>query len=76
MSVDMYVSSSQSQASSVYSMCKAQTEGYQELQKAITDFVVTSSFLTGKAYDSAKAYFNMVLYPLTQGGILLSEAVE
>ncbi|MCA5014043.1 MULTISPECIES: T7SS effector LXG polymorphic toxin [unclassified Enterococcus] len=76
MSVDMYVSSSQSQASSVSSMCKTQKEGYQELQKAITDFVVASPFLTGKAYDSAKAYFNTVLYPLAQGGILLSEAVE
>lgn len=76
MSVDMYVSSSQNQASSVSTMCKSQTEGYHELQKAITDFVIASPLLTGKAYDSAKAYFNTVLYPLAQGGILLSEAVE
>jgi hypothetical protein len=76
MSIDMYVSMSQSQASSVSTMCKAQTEGYQELEKAITDFVVASPLLTGKAYDSAKNYFNTVLYPLAQGGILLSEAVE
>lgn len=38
--------------------------------------MVASPFLTGKAYDSAKAYFQSVLYPLAQGGILLSEAVE
>lgn len=76
MSVDMYVSVSQSQASSVSTMCKSQLEGYNELQKAITDFVIASPFLTGKAYDSAKVYFEVVLYPLVQGGILLSEAVE
>lgn len=76
MSVDMYVSSSQNQASSVSTMCKSQAEGYQELQKAITDFTGNAPFLTGKAYDSAKAYFQSVLYPLAQGGILLSEAVE
>ncbi|PZL73088.1 T7SS effector LXG polymorphic toxin [Enterococcus plantarum] len=76
MSVDMYVSTSQSQASSVSTMCKSQVEGYNELQKAITDFVVASPFLTGKAYDSAKTYFQSVLYPLAQGGILLSEAVD
>ncbi|MFD1899202.1 T7SS effector LXG polymorphic toxin [Enterococcus termitis] len=76
MSVDMYVSTSRSQASSVSTMCKSQVEGYHELQKAITDFVVASPFLTGKAYDSAKDYFQSVLYPLAQGGILLSEAVE
>ncbi|MBO0471804.1 hypothetical protein JZO66_14690 [Enterococcus sp. DIV0242_7C1] len=51
-------------------------KGIKNYKKAITDFVVGSPFLTGKAYDSAKAYFNTVLYPLAQGGILLSEAVE
>lgn len=76
MSVDMYVSSSQNQATSVLTMCKSQIEGYHELQKAITDFVIASPCLSGKAYDSAKAYFQSVLYPLVQGGILLSEAVE
>lgn len=76
MSVDMYVSTSQSQASSVSTMCKSQAEGYQELQKAINDFTLNAPFLTGKAYDSAKDYFQSVLYPLAQGGILLSEAVE
>ncbi|WP_054114770.1 ribonuclease domain-containing protein [Enterococcus sp. RIT-PI-f] len=76
MSIDMYVSSSQNQAASVSTMCKTQIEGYNDLQKAITVFVISSPFLSGKTYDSAKAYFQSVLYPLAQGGILLSEAVE
>ncbi|WP_053081376.1 deaminase domain-containing protein [Bacillus sp. LK2] len=76
MSINMYVSSSQRQASSASNMCKQQIQGYEQLQKAINDFTMNSPFLTGKAYDSAKKYFSSVLYPLAQAGILLSEAVE
>lgn len=76
MSVDMYVSASKNQAKSVSGMTKQQTTGYEELQKAIADFTLNSPFLTGKAYDTSKAFFSTVLYPLAQGGILLSEAVD
>lgn len=76
MSVDMYVSASKIQAKSVSDMTKQQTTGYEELQKAIADFTLNSPFLTGKAYDTSKAFFSTVLYPLAQGGILLSEAVD
>lgn len=76
MSVDMYLSASKSQASSASSLCKKQIEGYNDVQKAISDFVGNAPDLKGKAYDSGKAYFNTVLLPLAKGGILLSEAVE
>ncbi|EUJ43743.1 T7SS effector LXG polymorphic toxin [Paenilisteria rocourtiae] len=76
MSVDMYVSESQGQAASVSNLAKQQIIGYEQLQKAINEFAMNSPFLTGQAYDSAKAFFTAVLYPLAQGGILLSEAVE
>lgn len=76
MSIDMYLSASQSQASSVSGMTKKQIQGYQQLQHAMNDFTLNSPFLTGQAYDSAKSYFAEVLYPLSQGGILLSETVE
>lgn len=72
----MYVSASKNQAKSVSGMTKQQTAGYEELQKAIADFTLNSPFLTGKAYDTSKAFFSTVLYPLAQGGILLSEAVD
>ncbi len=75
MSVDMYVSSSQRQASSVTKMCQKQIQGYEELQRAIDSFVLTSPMLTGATYDSAKQFFISVLQPLSRGGILLSEAV-
>ncbi|MBP1042275.1 hypothetical protein I6N95_14745 [Vagococcus sp. BWB3-3] len=76
MSVDMYLSASQNQSSSVSQMTKQQVQSYEQLQKAITDFSLNSPFLTGAAYESAKTYFDQVLYPLVQGGVLLSEAVE
>ena len=75
MSIDMYVGSSQAQASSVNTMCQKQIQGYQELQQAINQFVMSSGELQGKTYDSAKQYFSAVLQPLAKGGMLLSEAV-
>lgn len=74
MSIDMYVGSSQAQASSVRTMCQKQIQGYQQLQQAINQFVVSSAELQGKTYDSAKQYFSAVLLPLAKGGMLLAEA--
>lgn len=74
MSIDMYVGSSQAQASSVNTMCQKQIQGYQQLQQAINQFVMSSAELQGKTYDSAKQYFSAVLNPLAKGGMLLAEA--
>jgi predicted NAD-dependent protein-ADP-ribosyltransferase YbiA (DUF1768 family) len=63
MSIDMYVSSSQEQAASVNTMCQKQIQGYQQLQQAINQFVMSSAELQGKTYDSAKQYFSAVLLP-------------
>ncbi|MGM0216295.1 T7SS effector LXG polymorphic toxin [Enterococcus sp. AZ109] len=76
MSIDMYVGSSQAQAASVRAICRQQRQGYQQLQQAISSFVVSSDQLQGKTYDSAKQYFATVLTPLAKGGMLLTEAVE
>ncbi|MBC1399937.1 T7SS effector LXG polymorphic toxin [Listeria fleischmannii] len=75
MSVDMYVSKSKAQATSTSQVCQEHLEGYEALQKAISQFTL-EPFLKGKAYDSAKAFYSAVLYPLVQGGILLTEATE
>ncbi|EOH75674.1 T7SS effector LXG polymorphic toxin [Enterococcus malodoratus] len=74
MSIDMYVGSSQAQASGVNTMCQKQIQGYQQLQQAINQFVMSSAELQGKTYDSAKQYFSAVLNPLAKGGMLLAEA--
>ncbi|MBO0454633.1 DUF3114 domain-containing protein [Candidatus Enterococcus murrayae] len=74
MNIDMYVSSSRAQASSVKAMCQKQIQGYRQLQQAINQFVMSSGELQGKTYDSAKQYFSAVLSPLAKGGMLLAEA--
>ncbi|MBC1514846.1 EndoU domain-containing protein [Listeria immobilis] len=75
MSIDMYVSKSKAQATSTSQVCQQHLEGYEAIQQAISQFTL-EPFLKGKAYDSAKAYYSTVLYPLVQGGILLTEATE
>ena len=76
MSIDMYLNDSLTQATSASHFCQKQVTDYQNLQQAITQFTLQTPNLQGKTYDAAKAYFSQVLYPLVQGGILLSEAVE
>lgn len=76
MSIDMYLSESERQAASASKACQEHLNSYRQLQKAINDFALNSALLKGKAYDSAKNFFQSVLYPLVQGGILLTEAVE
>lgn len=76
MSVKMYVSKSVTQATSTSTICQQHLEGYEDIQKAIQQFVDDSPLLQGKAYESAKAFYNEVLFPLVQAGILLTEATE
>ncbi|GFH41464.1 hypothetical protein Hs30E_00150 [Lactococcus hodotermopsidis] len=76
MSIDMYLSDSEMQAESVARRCDSRIDGYHSLQRAISDFYFNSADLSGKTYDSAKEYFMTVLYPLSEGGILLAEAVK
>lgn len=75
MSIDMYVSASQRQAASTKRMIQQQLEGYQQMERAIGQFVFNSQTLTGAAYDSAKQHYSSVLLPLIKGGKLYSEAV-
>lgn len=76
MSLDMYVSKSKAQATSTSQVCQQHIEGYEALQQAMQQFTADSPLLKGKAYDSAKAFYNAVLLPLVQAGILLTEATK
>ncbi|BDR59338.1 T7SS effector LXG polymorphic toxin [Xylocopilactobacillus apicola] len=76
MSIRMRVGASKAQAASTRALCRKQIEDYRNLQSAINDFLLTTDTLKGEAYKSARAYFNKVLKPLGQGGMLLAEAVE
>lgn len=76
MGLNMTLEQSEEQARSTQSVCQAEVEGYQALQRAISDFAEETEKLTGKAYDSAKAYYSAVLLPLAQGGELYSETLS
>ncbi|BDR59266.1 transposase [Xylocopilactobacillus apicola] len=76
MSIRMRVGASKAQAASTRALCRKQIEDYRNLQSAINDFLLTTDTLKGEAYKSARAYFDKVLKPLGQGGMLLAEAVE
>ncbi len=73
MGLNMTLEQSQAQAESVASVSQAQIEGYQALQQVIQQFSDDTENLTGKAYESAKAYYRAVLLPLAQGGELYAE---
>ena len=75
MSINMYVSRSQQQASSVASCRDERVANYFQLREALNDFVVYSKELEGQAYSSAKDYYRTVLLPLVRGGELLTRMV-
>lgn len=75
MSIDMYLSESQAQASSAATMAESEAQAYEELEQALTAFIGSSETLKGQAYDSARSYAEQVLHPLVQGGKMLSEAI-
>ena len=70
MGIDMFLEDSETQSASVVTQCQSQLEAYQSLQTAIQTFAQDTESLQGKAYDSARDFFNSVLLPLAQGGQL------
>ena len=75
MSIDMYLGSSDQQASSAQHVLQNHINAYQQLQTALSQFTVNSPSLSGVTYQSAKAYSSQVLTPLLRASILLDEAI-
>lgn len=71
----MTLDQSETQAESVKSVVKVQSEGYQALQEAIQNFTNDTESLKGGAYDNARSYYLEVLLPLAKGGKLYAEAL-
>lgn len=71
----MYVGKSKGQSSDVESTVKSISSGYDNLQKAIMQFVGASE-LQGQAYDSGKQFFSSVIAPLTESIKTLGELTE
>lgn len=74
MSIDMYVGSAQSQASSTVTQSKQDQQSYQGMIQALQQFV-NELRLNSDAYSNGKQFYNAVLIPLVQAGTLLSDAV-
>lgn len=74
-SIDMYLSSANSQATGVSALSNKHHNGYNQLETSLQQFA-GDSVLKSDSYDSAKAFYSAVLIPLAQGGILLTDAVE
>ena len=75
MSIDMILGSAQSQTNSIKSLTTKQIASYEEIERALFNFVTQTHNLKGVTYDSAKAYCSSVLTPVIRGSILLDQAI-
>ena len=75
MSIDMILGSARSQTNSIKSLTTKQIASYEEIERALSNFVLQTNSLKGVTYDSAKAYCSSVLTPVIRGSILLDQAI-
>ncbi|MBP2623513.1 T7SS effector LXG polymorphic toxin [Streptococcus oricebi] len=76
MGLEMYLSKSRAQASSVETMCQSYKTACQELQTAADTFLKSTNELKGDAFDSARFHYSEVLLPLVKGAELMLEIAE
>lgn len=74
MSIDMYLESAKSQATSLSSISAQCVQQNIELIKVLENFVAEEE-LKGYAYDSAKAHITSTVIPLIQGIVLYQESL-
>ena len=75
MSIDMILGSARNQTNSIKSLTTKQIASYEEIERALYNFVTQTNNLKGVTYDSAKAYCSSVLTPVIRGSILLDQAI-
>ena len=74
MSIDMYLESAKSQATSLSSISAQCVQQNIELIKVLENFVAEEE-LKGHAYDSAKAHITSTVIPIIQGIVLYQESL-
>lgn len=74
MSINMYLSEVDSQTNSIASLCRNFIEEMEAFKQVIENFTSQNS-LRGRAYQSAKTYFQSVYIPLANGVIMASETL-
>ena len=75
MSIDMILGSARNQTNSIKSLTTKQIASYEEIERALFNFVTQTNNLKGVTYDSAKAYCSSVLTPVIRGSILLDQVI-
>ena len=75
MSIDMILGSAKRQTNSIKSLTTKQIASYEEIERALSNFVLQTNSLKGVTYDSAKVYCSSVLTPVIRGSILLDQAI-
>ena len=76
MGIEVYCGSLDSQVESTTAMTKSQLDSYKELGNSLEKVENSASDLSGKAYDSFRAFIASVIIPLKETGIALAEATQ
>lgn len=76
MGIEVYCGSLDSQVESTTAMTKSQLDSYKELGNSLEQVENSASDLSGKAYDSFRAFITSVIIPLKETGIALAEATQ
>lgn len=76
MGIEVYCGSLDSQVESTTAMTKSQLDSYKELGNSLEQVENSVSDLSGKAYDSFRAFITSVIIPLKETGIALAEATQ
>lgn len=76
MGIEVYCGSLDSQVESTTAMTKSQLDSYKELGISLEQVENSVSDLSGKAYDSFRAFITSVIIPLKETGIALAEATQ
>ena len=76
MGIEVYCGSLDSQVESTTAMTKSQLDSYKELGNSLEQVENSVSDLSGKAYDSFRAFITSVIIPLKETGVALAEATQ
>ena len=76
MGIEVYCGSLDSQVESTTAMTKSQLDSYKELGNSLEKVENSASDLSGKAYDSFRAFIASVIIPLKETGSALAEATQ
>ncbi|KXT83855.1 hypothetical protein STRDD11_01252 [Streptococcus sp. DD11] len=76
MTIEVYRTELDTQASTTASMVDSHLETYNQLTQALASFEASSKELKGKSYDMARSFSSQVFQPLIKGAYLIAESAK